>query len=104
MKRVSGKQPMPDLLQDLVLGFGVGFDPDFDLGHVVIQTAAENGAIVFRLAPQPDTIQTEILRRLEHYAEAQAALRRKESESDMADWFEAYATLAGEDSRTPMRR
>lgn len=76
----------------------------FNFGHVVIQTAAENGAIVFRLAPQPDTIQTEILRRLEHYSEAQAALRRKESESDMADWFEAYATLAGEESRMPVRR
>jgi len=76
----------------------------FNFGHVLIQTAAENGAILFRLAPQPDAIQTEILRRLEHYSEAQAALRRKESESDMADWFEAYSTLAGEDSRTPVRR
>ncbi len=72
----------------------------FNFGHVVIQTAAENGAIVFRFAPQPETIQNQILRRLEHYAEAQAALRRKESQSDMADWFEAYATLTSEDYRS----
>lgn len=76
----------------------------FNFGHVLIQTAAEDGAIVFRLAPQPDTIQTEILRRLEGYAAAQAALRRKESQSDMADWFEAFSTLAAEDGRTPVHQ
>ncbi len=65
----------------------------FDFGDVMIQTAAERGAITFRFVPEPDRVQTEIIRRMEKWQETQLGIRRKQSQSELEDWFEAYHQL-----------
>lgn len=65
----------------------------FDFGDVMIQTAAEKGAITFRFVPEPDRVQTEIIRRMEKWQETQLGIRRKQSQSELEDWFEAYHQL-----------
>ena len=68
-----------------------------NFGHVLIQTAAEEGQIVFRYVPQPDYIQAEIFRRIGRYQETQAEFRRKQQKSDMVDWLEAYHQLRADE-------
>lgn len=65
----------------------------FDFGDVFIQTAAEKGFITFRFVPQPDRVQTEILRRMEQWQEMQMGIRRRQSQNELEDWFEAYHQL-----------
>ena len=62
----------------------------FDFGTVTIQTAAEDGALVFSSVPDPRYVSNEISRRIErfqHSAEEEQARRRME---DLPDWFEMY--------------
>ncbi|MCO6449151.1 MAG: cyclic nucleotide-binding domain-containing protein [Caldilineales bacterium] len=75
----------------------------FGFGHVSIQTAAEEGLILFRFVPQPDEVQTEIFRRIENFRSTQAEIRRKERKSDFADWLAAYNQLM-EEERTRYAR
>ncbi|MBP8293086.1 MAG: cyclic nucleotide-binding domain-containing protein [Caldilineaceae bacterium] len=62
----------------------------FDFGTVTIQTAAEDGALVFSSVPDPRYVSSEISRRIERFqrsAEEEQAQRRME---DLPDWFEMY--------------
>lgn len=73
----------------------------FDFGDVFIQTAAEKGIITFRFVPQPDRVQTEIIRRMERWQERQMGIRRKQNQSEMEDWFDAYHQLVLHDFIRP---
>lgn len=73
----------------------------FDYGTVTIQTAAEDGALVFRSVPNPRFVASEISRRIEafqHATEEEQARRRME---DLPDWFEMYNRM---DSHNETRR
>ena len=66
-----------------------------DYGTVVIQTAAEDGALIFSSVPNPRFVASEISRRINQFqknAEEEQLLRRSE---DMPDWFEMYNRLEG---------
>lgn len=61
-----------------------------DYGTVTIQTAAEDGALIFKSVPNPRYVAGEISRRIEGFqrrAEEDQARRRSE---DLPDWFEMY--------------
>jgi CRP-like cAMP-binding protein/uncharacterized membrane protein YdbT with pleckstrin-like domain len=64
-----------------------------NFGFVDIQTAATEGLVTFRYVPEPDFVQTEIYRRIERYRETQAEIRRKQQQSEMIDWLDAYHKL-----------
>ncbi|NOX61074.1 MAG: cyclic nucleotide-binding domain-containing protein [Chloroflexi bacterium] len=68
-----------------------------DYGHVVVQTAAEQGEIRFLYVPRPDFVQAEIFRRMENYRMTQAEKLRREQKSDMVDWLETYHLLINEE-------
>lgn len=74
----------------------------FDYGTVTIQTAAEDGALIFSSVPNPRFVASEISRRIEdfqHSAEEEQARRRME---DLPDWFEMYNRMnASNQSQQP---
>ncbi len=69
-----------------------------NFGNVDIQTAATEGLVTFSYVPEPDFVQTEIYRRLERYRETQAEMRRKQQQSEMIDWLDAYHKLVQQEN------
>ncbi len=74
----------------------------FNFGTVTIQTAAEDGALVFSSVPDPRFVSGEISRRIEQFqrsAEEEQTRRRME---DLPDWFEMYNRMnAGNQPQQP---
>lgn len=69
----------------------------FDFGDVVIQTAAQEGAIRFRFVPQPERVVNEILFRMSAWYERQMEQRQRRTQSEVADWLIAYHQLLTEE-------
>ncbi len=69
----------------------------FDFGDVIIQTAAQDGAIRFRFVPQPERVANEILTRMNAWHERQLEERQRQSHSQMAEWLIAYHQLLTEE-------
>lgn len=69
-----------------------------NFGFVDIQTAATEGLVTFNYVPEPDFVQSEIYRRIERHRETQAEIRRKQQQSEMIDWLDAYHKLVQQEN------
>ena len=64
-----------------------------DYGNVVIQTAAEFGALIFYAVPNPRAVADEILGRMALAQRRQEEEEAKRRSQDLPDWFEMYNRL-----------
>jgi membrane protein YdbS with pleckstrin-like domain len=64
-----------------------------DYGNVVIQTAAEFGALIFYSVPNPRAVADEILSRMEKAQKRQEEDEARRRAQDLPDWFEMYNRL-----------
>lgn len=65
----------------------------FDYGDVVIQTAAEFGALIFYSVPDPRAVADEILSRMALAQRKQEEDEMRRRSQDLPDWFEMYSRL-----------
>jgi len=73
----------------------------FNFGKVIVQTAGQDGGLVFENIPGPRAVEEEILEALERFKEKQRERERLQRRREFQDWFGEYHKLKAEDANTP---
>ncbi len=85
-----------DRIQDIQVLLPNILASTFNVGHVVIKTAAAGGDFTFNYVADPRSVQRDIFRQLARFRRQQQIQERQRRFAEMAQWFSVYTELVGQ--------